>query len=271
MLGSATPTPGDEPSHAEWRRHRQRAIEARRRWLDERDAVLESSLEAGERVVVRRRAHPLVTDLRIIHARQLRLAPRIGDWILDPLPFDEITRWASGAQHDGRPILRLEHHPRTTADRVPGRTFLWFKWGDALGLVVRTTTSFGFGRGSNPVLVAIRAELERREIPQGPRFVIRPAGTREERMASSRSVLYEAPGTAWIRSRRWRASHVLYRGELAWPLHVASWIILAVPAWFVSPWLVLPAVIGAELVWIAVGQWMWLRNRSRTKISGPRR
>jgi hypothetical protein len=90
-------------------------------------------------------------------------------------------------------------------------------------------------------------------------------------MKSSRSVLYEASGTAWIRFRLWRVTDLLYRGQLAWPVRVASWLIFAVPAWLVSPWLAVPAVIVAELAWIVALQWMWHRNTSRAKISGGRR
>ena len=60
-------------SRAEWGRIRQRGIEARRRRLAERDGFLDSSLESGERVVARSRDHPVVTDRRILDARQQRL------------------------------------------------------------------------------------------------------------------------------------------------------------------------------------------------------
>ena len=38
-----------------------------------------------------------------------------------------------------------------------------------------------------------------------------------------------------------------------------------VPAWFVSPWLIVPAIIGSELAWIVIRQVMWLRLRSRRR------
>lgn len=261
MTGSTSPMPEEGPSRAELRRLRQRHIEAQQRSLDERDAVLGSSLEPGERVLARRRAHPLVTDRRILDARQI--PPRSGEWVVDPVPFDEITRWTSGERHDHRPILKLEHRPLTRTDRVPARRFLWLTWGDAVGPVIRTTTSFGFGRRTNPILVAMSAELERRKIPEGLPFVIRPAGTREDRMKDSRGVLYKRSRTAWIKFRLWTVSHLLYRGELAWPVRVISWLIVGMPAWFVSPWLALPAVIAAELAWIAALQLLWRRNRAR--------
>jgi hypothetical protein len=161
IMGSE-PGPGSVPSRDRWR-SRQKAIERRQRWIDERDALLESSIETGEHVVARRPAHPLVTDRRILDARQLHHLPRRDEWVVDSLPFDQVTRWSLGAQHDGRPILKLEHHPRTRIDRVPTRRFLWFRWDDAEGPVVEKTTSFGFGRRTNPILLAIRVELERRK------------------------------------------------------------------------------------------------------------
>jgi hypothetical protein len=261
MTGSTSPMPEEGPSRADRRRLRQRHIEAQQRSLDERDAVLEASLEPGERVLARRRAHPLVTDRRILDARQI--PPRRGEWTVDPLPFEEITRWTPGERHDHRPILKLEHRPLTRTDRVPARRFLWFTWGDAVGPVTRTTTSFGFGKRTSPILVTMRAELERRKIPEGLPFVIRSAGTREDRMKESRGELYKASGTAWIKFRVWRITEDVYRGKPAWPLRIASWILLTVPAWFVSPWLVVPALIAAELAWIAALRSMWHRNRPR--------
>jgi hypothetical protein len=204
MFGSVSSMPGDWPLRVDRRRLRQRAIERRQRWLAERDAFLRSSSEPGEPVIARSSDHPIVTDRRILDARQLHLPPRRGDWIVDPLPFDEVTGWSLGARHDAGPIVKLEHRARTTIDRVPARRFLWFTWGDAEGPVTRTTTSFGFGRKTNPVLVAMRAELERRELPQGAPFVIRPAGTREERTKHSKGALAVASPMTSFRFRLWR-------------------------------------------------------------------
>lgn len=124
------------------------------------------------------------------------LPPRRGEWVLDAVPFGEVTGWAPGERHDHRPIVKLEHHRRTMIDRLPANRFLWFRWGNEEGPVTYTTTSFIFGRHTNPVLLAMRTELERRRIAQRPAFVIRPAGTREERTKGSRRVLYGSGGTA---------------------------------------------------------------------------
>jgi hypothetical protein len=245
------------------RRLRRGAIEERARKLAERDAFLESVLEPDEGVVARRPNHPLVTDRRILDARQLVLPPRRGEWVLDAVPFGEVTGWAPGERHDHRPIVKLEHHRRTRIDHLTENRFLWFRWGNAEGPVTYTTTIFSFGRRTNPVLLAMRTELERRRIPQGPAFAIRPAGTREERTKGSRRVLYRSGGTAWFRFRLWRATDVLYRGELAWPVRAVGWLVLGVPAWFVSPWLVPATIVAAELAWIVALQWMWHRHRAR--------
>jgi hypothetical protein len=63
----------------------------------------------------------------------------------------------------------------------------------------------------------------------------------------------------------WRTADVVYRGRLAWPIRVVSWLLVGVPAWLVSPWLVVPAMIGSELAWIVVMQVMWLRRRARRR------
>jgi hypothetical protein len=262
MTGSTSGTAEGALSRADVRRLRERRFEERARWLAERDAFLESSLEPDEQVVARRRNHPCVTDRRILDAKQLSLPPRRGEWVLDAVPFDEVTGWSLGKRHDARPILEVEHRARATIERVPARRFLWFTWGDAERPVTKTRGTFGFGRRTDPVLRAMRTELEDRKIPQGPSFVIRPAGTRAQRMKGS-SVIYKAGGKTRIRFGLLRVTHSLYRGELAWPVRVVSWMVLAVPAWFVSPWLVVPAVIVAELCWIALGQWRWHRNRAR--------
>ena len=187
----------NELSRAETRRLRHEGIERRKRWLADRDAFLEAELEPGEVVVARSGDHPLVTDRRILIARQLSYPPRRGEWVCSPLAFAEIARWTSGRQHDHRPLLRLEHPPRVRIERVPKHRFLWFEWGNAEGPVTHTTTTFEFSRDTDPVLVVIREELERASVPRGEPFVIRPAGTREERMRGSR-----APS---LRASPWRS------------------------------------------------------------------
>jgi hypothetical protein len=258
-----SPLRRNELSRAEKRRLRHQGIERRKRWLAEREAFLEAELEPGEVVVARSGDHPPVTDRRILMTRQLSYPPRRGEWVCSPLAFAEIARWTSGRQHDHRPLLRLEHPPCVRIEHVPEHRLLWFEWGNAEGPVTDTTTTFGFGRDTDPVLVAIREGLERANVPRGEPFVIRPAGTRQERMRGSRTSLNRAwPG---LRARLGLRNVVdrLYRGRLSWRIRVASWLLLAVPAWFIEPWLVAPAFVLAEVAWIIGLQWSLRRSRDR--------
>jgi hypothetical protein len=258
---STAPEPREGPTRADWRSFRRRAIEVRRRWLGERNAFLESSLEPRERVVAQSRTHPLVTDRRILDATLLHFPPLRGEWVADSIPFEGITGWSLGRLHDGHPLVDLEHEPRPRIERAPAHRLLWFRWGDAELPVTSTTTRLAFGRDSNPVLVAILEELERRELAQGPSFVIRPAGDRAQRVG--RRTLFRQSRTASIRSRLWRLADVVYRGRLGWHVRVMSWLLVGVPAWLMGPWLVVPAILLSELVWIAVMQLTWRRERGR--------
>jgi hypothetical protein len=130
-------------------------MEARQRSLAERDAFLESSVEAGERVVARSRGHPVVTDRRILEATWLRLHPRRGDWILASLPFEDVTSWSLGELYDHRPILDLERASRARIELGPAKHFLWFSWGIAEQPVIGTSHRLRFGKSTDPVLVAI--------------------------------------------------------------------------------------------------------------------
>ena len=129
--------------------------------------------------------------------------------------------------------------------------------------MTHTTTRLAFRRDSNPVLVAILAELERRELSQGPSFVIRPVGSRTERLRGTRGPLVAGYRRAWIRPSLWRVADVVYRGRLAWPVRLMSWLLVGVPAWLIERWLVVPAILLSELVWIAVMQLTWRRDRVR--------
>jgi hypothetical protein len=148
-------------------------------------------------------------------------------------------------------------------ERVPEHRFLWSEWGNADGPVTHTTTTFGFGRDTDPVLVAIRDGLDRANVPRGEPFVIRPAGTRQERTRGSRAPFNRAwpghPARLALRDAVGR----LYRGQLSWRIRIASWLVLAVPAWLVEPWLVVPAIVLAEVAWIIGLQWSWRRSQDR--------
>jgi hypothetical protein len=196
--------------------------------------------------------------------RQLSYPPRRGEWVCMPLSFAEIAQWASGRQHDDRPLLRLEHPPCMRIEHVPEHRFLWFEWGNAEGPVTYTTTTFEFGRETDPVLVAIREGLERGNVPRGEPFVIRPAGTRQERVRGSRAFFRRARPGLGARVELQRAADRLYRGRLAWRIRILSWLVLAIPAWFIEPWLVVPALALTEVAWIIGLQWWSRRSQDRT-------
>ena len=154
--------PNSLASRAEWRRRRHEAIQERGRRLAERDAFLESALEPGEQVAARSRNHPLVTDRRILDGTQLIFPPRRGEWVVDEVPWDEVTGWSFGERHDHRPILRLEHRARVRIEHVPARRFLWFRVGerrrageqDDEDLGVRQVHEPGLGRDADGTRVS---------------------------------------------------------------------------------------------------------------------
>jgi hypothetical protein len=244
------PQVGAGRSRAEWRLGRARAIARWRQLLSDRDALLESSLEPGERVIARNGAHALVTDRRILMARQPPDPASGRTWVLDPLTFDQVVGWSKGEHHDGRPILRITHHPVTRIAWVPARRFLWWTWGIAVGPVIETTTMLTFGRRTNPVFLAIGLELDRRSIPEGPSFVIRPAGTRAKRTKGSRRSLGVSRRAGRIGRLLHRARSSFFLVGLAWPLRLLTWIVVPALAWLASPWLILPAIVASESVWI---------------------
>lgn len=252
-----------ERSRAVKRRLRREELERRNRRRAERDAFLEAQLEPGELVVARIEDRPLVTERRILMAHQLMYPPRRGEWVCESIAFDQITRWALGRRHDHRPILRLEHTPHARIERVPRHHFLWFRWGNAEVLVTCTSTTLEFAKDTDPVQVAICERLERAGVQPGEPFLIRPAGTRAQRLRGSRSSFRRA--LPWRRAR-FRLQEVvghLYRGRLSWRVRIPSWLLLAVPAWFIDPWLVVPAIVLVEAAWIVGLQWSWHQGRHR--------
>jgi hypothetical protein len=161
-------------SQREMRSLRAEAAQHRDLFRKGREAFIDSQLGPGERVVARNGTRPVVTDRRILDARLLDFASRGTQWVLDVVAFEEVTSWADGRAHDGRPMLRLEHRPMARMEHLPEHRFLWLEWGNTYGPVPRTTTTFEFGRESNPVLLALRDRLASSGIPQGLPFEIRP-------------------------------------------------------------------------------------------------
>jgi len=159
-----------------------RGLSTWRRFRRERDSFLETRLEPGERIVARSHDHLIITDRRILSARQLFAPPWRGEWVCDALSFAQITGYALGRRHDHRPLTRLGPLHRAI-EHIPAHRFLWFEWGDAQGPIPHDMTLLGFGKDSGPVFVALRDVLERMGTTQLEPFVVRPEGTRQERTA----------------------------------------------------------------------------------------
>jgi hypothetical protein len=197
MQSNSSAGPGRGQSRADRRRDRQAHLTRLEQRRAARETFLQAQLEPNEAVLARSGDHPLVTDRRILWARRLHYSPT-GEWVCDSLEFAQIKEWTLGRQHDGRPIMRLEHAPVQRIERVPAHHFLWFRWGDAEAAVTHDATLLRFGRASNPVLIALIRSLEQASVTQGEPFVVRLAGTREER--TGRSALFvQVP--AWRRIR----------------------------------------------------------------------
>lgn len=105
---------------------------------------------------------------------------------MHPLAFNEIPHWPWGQGHDHRPLLRLEHPPVPDTGHAAAHRFLWFEWGHAERLVSHTTTTLGFAKNTDPILVAIREGLEWNGVPPDEPFVVRREGTRDARIQGAR-------------------------------------------------------------------------------------
>ena len=235
--------------------------------IDERDAFVGSSIEPGEQVVLQIRNHPLVTDRRIIDAKPLHRPPGRDGWVLDAVLFSEPAARRQGA-HRRSPVDRARA-PSAHDDRPGARTPIPLVHVGERG---RTGDSheddLRIRQGDEP---RVRRDHHGARSPEGSsgfRVRDRPAGTRAERLREGQSPLREHRRAwigDWIRFRTWHVADVVYRGRLAWPIRVVSWLLVGVPAWFVSPWLVVPAIICTELAWIVFMQVMWLRSQARRR------
>jgi hypothetical protein len=177
-----------------------------------------------------------------------------------------------GRRHDHRPLLRLEHPPHVRIEQVIAHRFLWLRWANAERGVSHAETSFYFASRHDPVFRAIKERLELTNAPQGEPFVETLAGTREERLGRNvtRGVVYVNGGPfralTGLRRRLANLDEHVHHGQITWWIRVASWLLLAVPAWFIRPWLAIPAILLAEGAWIAGLQWSWHRDRRRVTL-----
>jgi hypothetical protein len=238
--------------------------------MAERMEYLLAQLEPSEAVLATGQA--LVTDRRVVFAWQVGLRPRSREWTHDALTFEEITRWTVGRRHDHRPVLRLEHPRHVRVEQVIAHRFLWFRWGNAERGVPHEGTTFSFSSRRDPVFRAMKGRLELAKVAQGEPFVETLPGTREERLGSRivGGVQYvdAGPFRSITRIRRQLATldEHLHHGHITWWIRVASWLLLAVLAWFIRPWLAVPAILLAEGAWIGGLQWSWHRDHQRVTL-----
>jgi hypothetical protein len=236
-------------------------------WTEARDVYLRGLVSPHEEVLA---AGPmaLVTQERILFTWRVYWA---GSTRLrhDQLRFDEIVSWSEGSRHDGRPLLRLQHPEHRRLQWAPQHRVLSFRWGDTVAWVPRTDTTLSFRGPRDPVLRVLRARLETEHVPEGEPFVVTLEGSRQERLKGGQAGLRSHPIGALngLRFRLRQLNKRLHHGQIHWWIRLGSWALLAVPAWFVNPWLVMPAILAVEAAWIVGLQWSW-RKEERRRVGG---
>jgi hypothetical protein len=233
---------------------------------DQRDTYLRAQIESGETILAVG-PQAVVTDHRVLFGWQLNWPPHAREWTHDALAFDEITRWSEGRRHDDRPLLRLEHPSHQRLEWVPAHRLLWFRWGNATGEISHEETTFAFSSRRDRIYRAMKERLELSGAARGDPFVETLPGTRAERLGSGRVLTYAAAGRLRVLSGLWRRLRSLddhlHHAQITWWIRVASWSLLAVPAWFIGPWLAVPAIVLVELAWVVGLQGSWHRDRHR--------
>ena len=163
-------------------------------------------------------------------------------------------------------MLRIEHPTHWRLEWVPAHRFLWFRWGNETSEVAHRKITFSFSSRRDPVFLAITERLELAG-PQGEPFVESLPGTREERLGRrGRSRVYRARARPIRLAQRLRrrlapVDEELHHGKIHWWIRVGSWALPAVPLAFVSSWLVLPAILAVEILWVVGLQWSCRRTR----------
>jgi hypothetical protein len=240
----------------------------------QRDPYLRAQIQSGETVLAVG-PQAVITDRRLLFGWRLIWPPHTGEWTHDALAFDEITRWHEGRRHDDRPLLWLEHPSHRRLEWIPAHRLLWFRWGNATGEISHGETTFSFANRRDPVFRAMKERLELAGAPRGDPFAETLPGTRAERLGGGDQILsYAADGRfrvlTGLRRRLRNLDEHIHHARIKWWIRVASWSMLAVPAWFISPWLAVPAVVLVEVAWVVGLQWSWHRDRHR-RVARPLR
>lgn len=121
--------------------------------------ILEEADRATEPGEVGAGTFVLVTTKRVLFARWARPQEEHEE-----IELGEVSRWVEATQYH-RCAIALTHPPMTRVQHVTAHNFLWFHWGDAWAEVTRGETIFRFSQRDADVATALRAELERREVP----------------------------------------------------------------------------------------------------------
>lgn len=164
----------EEPAIAQ-RAHRRQA---------EREASLRACLDPSE-TVAGHHGGVMVTDRRMLFA--WRGWP--DGWHTDAISFGEITRWAVGRRHDGRPLLRIEHPTHVRVERVAAHHFLRFAWGNAEAEVIHNDVTLAFKSERDPTFRALLERVQTTKAPRGGDFVVALQGTRADRKGGSHAYL----------------------------------------------------------------------------------
>jgi hypothetical protein len=120
----------------------------------------------------------------------------------------------------------------------------------------------------------MKERLELAGVSQGDPFVETLPGTRAERLGGGVVLNYSGDGRfgvlTGLRRRLRNLDEHIHHARIKWWIRVASWSLLAVPAWFINPWLAVPAVMLVEVAWVVGLQWSWHRGRHR-RVGRPLR
>jgi len=247
------------------RRLLREAMERHARGIADKEAYLRAQLEPGETEIAMG-WQALVTDRRVLFSWPAHTHDRTYDCIA----FDEVTCWAIGRRHDERPVVRVAHPAHIRTDRVPAHHVLWMRWGNATAQRPHTETTIECRSDRDPVFRAMVDSLERSPAVQSDPFVVRRPGTGEARTGprvTTGVFLVQETGTKrarqLTRGRLTTLDDRLHNGRIAWPIRIGSWLIVAIPAWFISPWLSLVAIAAVEIAWVVGLQWSSSRDRRR--------
>ena len=168
------------------------------RMKKEREASLRALVTEGETVIAAGTAEELaqlgpdlgsgtgwtfivLTDRRVLFARWGSRATKHHE-----IELSDISAWADGTQYNCYVIV-LTHPGMQRRVRGVAHRFLWFAWGTSESSVVRTQTIFRFSRRSTKLAIALRTELEARNLAKERlQFSER---SREERTGHSHAIL----------------------------------------------------------------------------------